>query len=261
MPKQNNTSQISIVVPAYNEEFRLPRTIQALKAYFTKSNQSFEVVIVVEKSNDQTFKVAREAIGLDCRFRIVNNSQHRGKGFAVRQGVLAARGSVIFFMDADLATDLTAINKFVKYFEEHPKTDVIIGSRAHLNTVIPKPQNLIRKNLGRGFNLLVQLMLLKDIEDTQCGFKAFRRSVAIDLFSLQSVEGFAFDVEILLLAQRLDYSIKEMPVTWSHCPGSKVGILSGSFSMFFELLNLSRRINRQSTEEILNRLEASRSSP
>jgi len=205
-----------------------------------------EVILVVEKSNDDTLSKTRQAINNDPRFMLVANKSQKGKGYAVRTGMLRARGNIIFFMDADLSTSLSCVTSFLAYFGAHPDADILIGSREHPKTRVITPQNSIRRNMGRTFNMLVRHLIIQGVKDTQCGFKAFKKPVAKHLFKLQKVDGFAFDVEILYLAQKFNYTTVVMPVKWSDSLGSKVNIVGGSLKMFMELLALRHRVKKNS---------------
>ncbi len=228
----------TLVVPAYNEERRLPSAIRDIRAFFSGIDDKFEVLIVIEKSKDRTVELAREAAAGEPRIQVIDNQVHRGKGFAVKSGMLRAQGDIVFFTDADLSTPLAEILTFLAHFKEHPETDVLIGSRSHAKSQVIKRQSLFRQTLGRTFNKLVQLISVRGIEDTQCGFKAFRATACREVFNRQTLNGFAFDVEILMLAQRLGYKIDVLPVRWINSPDSKVRIFIDPFKMLWDLLKI-----------------------
>jgi dolichyl-phosphate beta-glucosyltransferase len=228
----------SLIVPAYNEERRLPAAIRDIRAFFSGINEQFEVLIVVEKSKDRTVELAREAAYGEPRIQVIDNQVHRGKGYAVKSGMLRAKGEIVFFTDADLSTPLAEILTFLAHFIGHPETDVVIGSRSHAKSQVIKRQSLFRQTLGRTFNKLVQLISVPGIEDTQCGFKAFRATACREVFNRQTLNGFAFDVEILMLAQRLGYKIEVLPVRWINSPDSKVRIFIDPFKMLWDLLKI-----------------------
>ncbi len=236
--------KISIVIPVYNESARLRKSILRLKTFLDSLNYPTEVVMVIEKSSDDSEVVARKAIATDMRFLIISNAVHRGKGYAVKTGVLKSKGTYIFFMDVDLSTDLSAVKEFVYYFEVHPSTQVLIGSREHTDSKILIPQNILRRNMGRTFNKLIRIIAINDYKDTQCGFKAFRKPAAMKLFGLQSSDGFAFDVELLMLAKKMNYKTHILPVIWSNSEESKVGIVSGSLSMILDVCRIKWRVSR-----------------
>ncbi len=236
--------QLSLVIPAYNEERRLPASLVDVKTFFTKMPLSLEVLVIVETSSDKTLEKAREVVKHDPRFTIVDNRVHKGKGFAVKSGMLKARGEIVFFMDADLSTPLAEIIKFLGHFADNPKTDVIIGSRADAKSQVVKRQTLFRQTLGRGFNKFVQLFGIRGIKDTQCGFKAFRARACREVFSRQTLNGFAFDVEVLLLAQKMGFKIDILPVRWVNSTDSKVRIFIDPLKMLFDLLRIRHLVRK-----------------
>ncbi|MCM2282547.1 MAG: glycosyltransferase family 2 protein [Bdellovibrionaceae bacterium] len=235
---------VSLVIPAYNEESRLPSSLRDIRAFFGHEMQGLEVLVVVEASSDRSLDAAREAVHGDARFQIVDNLVHRGKGYAVKSGMLRAQGEIVIFMDADLSTPLAEVYAFLAHLVQHPETHVAIGSREHARSQIMRKQTWIRRNLGRTFNAFVQGLTMRGITDTQCGFKAFRRDAAQDLFSRQTLDGFAFDVEILMLARELGYKIDVLPVKWVNSPASKVRIWIDPLKMLWDLLKIRRRVRR-----------------
>lgn len=236
---------LSLVLPAYNEERRLPRSLRDIQSFFGKFPEgSLEVLAIVEKSSDRTLELARAAVEGDARFQIVDNLVHRGKGFAVKSGMLRAQGEIVFFMDADLSTPLSEVLNFLGYFSENPAADVLIGSRRDPNSEILKRQNLFRQQLGRAFNYFVKAFGVRGIKDTQCGFKAFRRSAAQEIFSRLTIDGFAFDVEALMLAQEMNYKIEIRPVVWINSPDSKVRVLIDPLKMLWDLIRIRYRVRR-----------------
>lgn len=236
--------QLSLVIPAYNEERRLPASLVDVKTFFTKMPIPLEVIVIVETSSDRTLEKAREVTGNDPRFQIVDNQVHKGKGYAVKSGMLRARGEIVFFMDADLSTPLSEVIKFLGHFADHPETDVIIGSRADAKSQVMKRQSWFRQTLGRGFNKFVQLFGIRGIKDTQCGFKAFRARACKEVFSRQTLNGFAFDVEALLLAQKMGFKIDVLPVRWVNSADSKVRIFIDPLKMLFDLLRTRHLVRK-----------------
>ena len=234
----------SLVIPAYNEERRLPTSIRDMRTFFSSLKAECEILIIVEKSSDRTLELARQAADGDARFQIVDNLVHRGKGYAVRSGMLRARGEAVFFMDADLSTPLAEVLNFMIHLGEHAEIDVVIGSRAHAKSEIIKRQNWFRQWLGRTFNKFVQIFGVRGIEDTQCGFKAFRARAAREIFSRQTLDGFAFDVEVLLLAKRLGFKTDVLPVKWINSPESKVRILIDPLKMLWDLIRIRWIVRR-----------------
>ena len=224
---------LSIVIPAYNEQARLPRTVLETIHWCTTEKLNFELLIADDGSRDETLALARLFEESDIRVRALA-CPHMGKGATVRLGVLNAQGEAILFMDADGATPLSEIPKLMAAIRSG--ADVAIGSR-----VIQSPGEveiktpLHRKIIGRVFAFFVNLFAIEGIGDTQCGFKMFRREAAQAIFSRQKTAGFAFDVEILYIARRLGFSIAEIPVNWVAQPGSKVNLVSDSIKMLWDI--------------------------
>ncbi len=242
--KEVNAPYLSLVIPSYNESKRIERCITDLKSFFNSAAADLEVILVVEKSTDGTLEKAQKTIGDDPHFVVVDNKVQKGKGYAVRMGMLQARGEIVFFMDCDLSTPLVEVIAFLNHFRANPTTDVVIGSRQHNQSQIIKKQHPLRQNMGKIFNFFVQLFAIRGIADTQCGFKAFRRKTVEPVFSRQTIDGFSFDVEILLLTQALGYKIDVLPVKWINSPESKVRIVRDSLKMFFDLTLMRLRVAR-----------------
>lgn len=241
------------MIPAYNEEKRLPPAIQDLRAFFgpprLNAPNDLEVIIVIEKSKDATVERSKAAVLMpsgdpDPRFRIIANDVQRGKGYAVKTGMLAANGEIALFMDADLSTPLAEVLKFLALMSEDPSIDILIGSRAEAKSQILKKQSWIRRNMGRAFNHFVQLFGVRGIKDTQCGFKAFRQHTVAAIFERQTLDGFAFDVELLVLAEKLGYKIKAEPVRWVNSPDSKVRIWIDPLKMLWDLIRIRWIVTR-----------------
>ena len=230
----NGEPLLSIVIPAYNEQARLPRTLLETIRWCSLRNLDFELIIADDGSEDGTLALGRDFERSDKRIRALGCA-HRGKGATVRSGVLNAKGSYVLFMDADGATSLNEIPKLLAALEGGHH--VAIGSR-----VVRRPgevevkTSLHRRAIGRVFALFVNLFVVKGISDTQCGFKMFRHDAAMEIFSRQKLPGFAFDVEILFIARRLLLSIVEIPVNWVAQPGSKVNLVNDSLKMLWDIL-------------------------
>jgi hypothetical protein len=222
--------ELSIVVPAYNEEDRLPGLLDALGTHLDPSTN--EIIVVDDGSTDATSEIARRALAHVPRAQVLRLPQNRGKGGAVRAGVHATKGRVVVYMDADFATDLTSLEPLVRGLDH---ADVSIGSRAHDDSVV-RGSRLNRTIMGRTFNRVTRQLTGFDHLDTQCGFKAFRRPVAKLLFASSTVDGFAFDVEILHLAHELGLRVVETPVQWEHVDGSKIRPWSDSYRMLADTL-------------------------
>jgi dolichyl-phosphate beta-glucosyltransferase len=230
---------LSVVVPAYNEEGRIGPTLARVREYLEGQAYTSEIVVVDDGSRDRTALQAEDALLGTPGARVLRRSVNRGKGFSVREGVLAARGAFVLFTDADLSTPIEEIAKFWPRIEEG--CDVVIGSRALPGSDIQVRQNPVRELMGKTFNLFVRLLLLRGIPDTQCGFKLFRRAAALDLFSRLRTPGFAFDAEVLYLCRESGYRIGQVPVVWRHSAPSRVRIVRGAAGMLGELLRIKLR--------------------
>jgi dolichyl-phosphate beta-glucosyltransferase len=235
---------LSIVVPAYNEARRLPPTLEKLAAYLQELGRPYEVLIIVERSSDGTLEIAARFAAEQAHFQAVDNLVQRGKGYAVRSGMLRARGKFVFYMDADLSVPLAAVPEFLARFEREPQVDVLLGNRQHALSRITRRQSWLRRTMGQTFNRLLQSCALASLHDTQCGFKAFRREASHAIFSHQTLDGFAFDVEVLLLAERLGYEIEDLPVEWINSPESKVRIVRDSLGMLIDALRIRRLVTK-----------------
>jgi dolichyl-phosphate beta-glucosyltransferase len=240
---------LSLVIPAYNEAKRLPPTLGRLAEFARGFTRDMEVLIVVEKSADGTLDIAREIVAQQADFapkvRIIDNAVQRGKGFAVRSGMLQARGEYVFYMDADLSVPLAEVNAFLRHFEAHPEIQVLMGNRQHPGARITLAQSWLRRSMGQTFNRIIATLGMAGTRDTQCGFKAFRGPAAHAIFERQEIDGFAFDVEVLLLAERLGFKIGDLPVEWINSPESKVRIIRDSLGMLRDAVSIRRSIARR----------------
>lgn len=231
---------VSLVIPAFNEAHRLAASVRALREFLAYSPHPHEVILVVEQSTDGTLDLARQLTEGHAAFRVIGNPDQRGKGHAVRTGMAAARGEIAFFMDTDLSTPLPEIDHFLAHFAAHPEVDILIGNRQHAQSAIMKKQSFLRRKMGQTFNTILRLIARIRVKDTQCGFKAFRRPAREAIFPLQTIEGFAFDVELLILAERLGYSVADLPVEWHNAEGSKVHIIRDSWKMLLDAVRVRR---------------------
>ncbi|HZR67407.1 MAG TPA: dolichyl-phosphate beta-glucosyltransferase [Terriglobales bacterium] len=235
------TLDLSIIIPAYNEEKRLPKTIASIRTYLSLRRYPSEVLVVDDGSSDNTAKIVQEARNSFPQLRLLSNGRNRGKGFSVRHGMLEARGEVALFTDADLSTPIGEADKLLAAIFDS-RYDAAIGSRL-LRNMIEVHQSKLRETAGKVFNLLVRGIAGIDFGDTQCGFKAFRRIPARILFEQQQTDGFGFDPEILFLARRHGLKVTEIPVRWAHDPGTKVRVFSDSLRMFGDLIRI--RLNNR----------------
>jgi dolichyl-phosphate beta-glucosyltransferase len=230
---------LSIVIPAYNEEARLGPTLEAYLAYCHRTARRVEVIVVDDGSLDRTSAVVNSSAALHPEVRLIRLAENQGKGQAVRSGVVNARGKCVLFADADGATPLSELERLEAALEAG--ADVAIGSRALHDEGVRIRARLYRRVIGRIFHGLVELLTVPRVKDTQCGFKLFRGPVAHDLFSRMRIRGFSFDVEVLMMAQRRGYSIAEVPVNWTHQPGSKVNLVVDSARMLRDLFIIRGR--------------------
>jgi len=226
---------LSVVVPAYNEEKRLGASLISIVDFLKKQPYSWEVIVADDGSTDATVSVAREKLS-GYPHQILTTTHNQGKGNAVKRGMLAAEGLFRLFTDADLSTPIEETDLFLEKLKAG--SDVVIGSRALAGSKVLVHQNLVRESMGRIFNAFAKFFAFHDIEDSQCGFKAFTAKAADDLFKLQKLPGFSFDVEIVFLAQRRGYRLLEVPVTWRNSEQSRVRLLSDPLLMFWDLLKI-----------------------
>lgn len=226
---------LSIIVPAYNEELRLPPSLGAIADYILRSQRETEVLVVDDGSTDRTAAIAetfRDRIPL---LRVVPNGENRGKGYSVRHGMMEARGEIVLFTDADLSAPIEEADKLIAALEKY---DVAIGSRALDRTLITVHESGFREFAGIVFNKIVRLVLWLPFVDTQCGFKAFRRERCKIVFEQQRIERFGFDPELLYLARHHGLKSIEIPVRWSHSPATKVNMLRDSVQMFLDIFTI-----------------------
>lgn len=227
---------LTIVVPAYNEERRLGPTLQSLIADLRARNLRWEIVVVDDGSRDRTAEVAR-SLG-DSAVRVLRYTPNRGKGRAVRTGMLAGTGAVLGFMDADLSTGLAAMDRALAILEKGD-ADIVIGSRAAEGAKIVVRQPRYRQVASRIFNVIQRTLSgVRGYHDTQCGFKFLKANAAKDIFSRARIDGFMFDIELLVLADRLGYRVAEMPVTWTDDPASRLRIVRDTLRMFRDLVRI-----------------------
>jgi dolichyl-phosphate beta-glucosyltransferase len=227
---------LTIIVPAYNEERRLPETLPQVVAFAEAQSYPIEVLVVDNASTDRTPEIVRE---IAASHPIVSSLQQpiRGKGAAVRKGVLEGQGEYLFMCDADLAMPIEEVSKFVP--PALSDYDVAIASREAPGAVRYN-EPWYRHVMGRVFNTIVRALAVPGIQDTQCGFKCFRREVARDVLSVQTISGWAFDVEILHIAQRRGYRLVEVPIHWYYGEGSRVSPVRDSWRMLREVLRIRR---------------------
>ena len=228
---------LSIVIPAYNEKLRISETLTKIVSYLSNQHYSWEIVVANDGSTDGTDEIVTGSISSNPNIRLLN-LEHGGKGWAVKNGMLDAKGRYRFLVDADLSMPIEEISKFMPYFEDG--SDIVIGSRevpgAHR---FDEPKN--RHIQSKVFSLLVKCLALRGISDTQCGFKCFTEEAVGALFPMQVSNGFSFDVEILFLAKRYGFEITEIPIEWHYRDGSKVRPIIDSIIMLKDILTIRLR--------------------
>jgi glycosyltransferase involved in cell wall biosynthesis len=225
---------LSIIIPAYNEQERLPASLDQLVEFATRQDYGIEVIVVNNNSSDQTSEIAAEYASRYEYIRTLDEPR-QGKGAAVNTGIMAGKGDYLFVCDTDFSMPVEEISKFMP--PALNSYDIAIASRE-----LPESRRVdepaYRHLMGRVFNFIVRVLAIPKIHDTQCGFKVFCREVADKVFPMQTIDGWAFDVEILFVAQRLGYSIVEVPITWHYMPQSRISPLRDSINMLVEVIRV-----------------------
>lgn len=229
-------TRYSFIIPAYNESSRIRPTLDELLRYSEQRNWDAEILVVDDGSRDDTAQIVREYGKLHPQILLLENPGNRGKGFSVRNGMLHAHGDICLFTDADLSSPITEVQKLFDAISEG--ADIAIGSRWLRSELQTERQPLYRQAFGRIFNLVLRLFLGLKFADTQCGFKAFRREAAQRVFPLQKIERWGFDPEILFLARRMGFTVKEVPVVWAHSEGTRLHPFRDGLRMFVDVLRI-----------------------
>lgn len=225
---------LSIIIPAYNEAARLPSTLAQVDAFLSSRDFTYEILVVENGSRDGTYEIAKE-LEKNIRHLRVTHEDIRGKGWAVRQGMLSARGNYRFICDADLSMPIEEVVRFIPpQLESAPITIASREAQGAVRYDEPEYRHLV----GRAFNLLVRILLLRGLNDTQCGFKCFRADAAQKVFPLVTIKGWTFDVEALFIARKMGYAIVEVPIPWYYRAHSRVKVLRDSFQMALDLLKI-----------------------
>ena len=227
---------LSVIIPAYNEGKRLLSTLSKICAYLSTKDFPYEIIVVDDGSTDNTLQMVKNFASSNRHIVILINEQNSGKGYSVRKGMLSARGEYAFFTDADLSTPIEEIEKCLPYLING--YDVVIGSRSMPGSDILVHQPWYREKMGKIFNFMVNMVLLKGIIDTQCGFKGFKREAVKTVFNRCKIDGFSFDVEALYLSRKYNFKIKEIPIRWENSPLSKVSPIKHSLQMFKDLIGI-----------------------
>ncbi|MFN2462333.1 MAG: dolichyl-phosphate beta-glucosyltransferase [Candidatus Dormibacteria bacterium] len=232
--------RLSVVVPAYNEARRLPPSLRVIDAYLRAEGHRGELIVVDDGSSDGTSDLVEGLAAEGLNVRLLRHQSNRGKGAAVRTGVMAAAGDVVLFTDADLSTPIEDVDLLLSAIESG--AHVAIGSRAVDRSLTSVHQPWLRDRAGRVFNLFVQVILLPGLKDTQCGFKAFRGGIAQELFAATETDGFEFDTEVLYRARRRGLVTREIAVHWRDSPDSRVNALLDSPRMLLGLFRIRRLV-------------------
>jgi glycosyltransferase involved in cell wall biosynthesis len=231
---------LSIIIPAFNEAHRLPATLDQIIAYLRDKPFTAEILVVENGSQDETLKIAESYSKRYSFIKALHNTK-RGKGLAVRNGMLAAKGEFRFMCDADLSMPIEELDRFLP--PALTDFDIAIGSR-EAPGAIRYDEPSYRHLIGRGYNMLIRLLALPGLQDTQCGFKCLRAQAAEKIFALQTLNGMSFDVEMLFIAKLLGYQIVEIPIPWHYNPDSRVHILKDSLRMGLDLLTIRRQAGK-----------------
>ena len=226
----------SIVIPAYNESARIGATLEKVLGFIHSQRWDAEVIVVNDGSRDNTVEIVQSFAAKDPALRLIENPGNRGKGYSVRNGMLHARGNIVLFSDADLSSPIEESVKLIAALEAG--ADVAIGSRWLRAETQTRRQPVHRQVFGRIFNILLRLTLGLQFADTQCGFKAFRQSATQAIFPWQKIERWGFDPEILFLARKFGFKVKEVPVAWGHSGGARINPFTDGFRMFQEMLRI-----------------------
>jgi dolichyl-phosphate beta-glucosyltransferase len=228
-------NSICVIIPAYNEESRIRPTIERTHSYLREKFREFEIIVVDDGSTDNTVSVV-EGLRGRSNIRLIHYPENSGKGYAIKTGVLASRGDFLLTCDADQSTPVEELENLLPFLQKG--FDIAIGSRGLRESDIAVRQPWYRERMGKTFNMLVRALVIGGFKDTQCGFKLFRGDVARRLFRKSLISGFSFDVEILFLAGKEGFRIKEVPVKWLNSPNSRVRIFRDSLNMFIELFKI-----------------------
>jgi dolichyl-phosphate beta-glucosyltransferase len=228
---------LSVIIPAFNEERRLPPTLESIHRYLTQREVTFEIVVVDDGSDDHTVETVQEFGKHHDGVRLISYAPNQGKGYAVRTGMLAATGDFVLLDDADGSSPIEELERLEAAVREG--ADIAIGSRNMLEAGTKIQALPYRKYIGNTFNSIVQSLLLPGIRDTQCGFKLFKHEIGQDLFSVNTQNGYAFDVEILFVARIRGYKTTEIAINWHNVEGSKVNVFKDSVLMLIEVLRIT----------------------
>ncbi len=243
---ESTTPFLSIVIPAYREERRLPTSLRELKLFFDRYPLPVEIIIVVQNSTDKTVEVAQNNTFGDSRFIVVDKpiESNEGKGSTVRHGMKLTHGEYALFMDADLSTPLPEIFNFINFILDNPEIPILIGDRKSEMDKEAQGRTPVRKLMSSTFYGLTRAVTSELFKDTQCGFKLFHKIASENIFSIQSINGFAFDIEIILIAKKLNYKIKSLPIKWFDSDFSTVNKVLDPLKMLVDLLRIKSVVDQ-----------------
>ncbi len=226
----------SIIIPAYSESARIASTLDKILAHAERHSWKAEIIVVDDGSHDSTVDIIHDYIARHANVRLIQNQRNRGKGYSVRNGMLHANGEVVLFSDADLSSPIEEAEKLFAAIREG--NDIAIGSRWVNTDLQIRKQPLYRRLGSRGFNFFLRMFLRLDFEDTQCGFKAFTQRAAITVFSLQQIERWGFDAELLYVARKYGFRVAEVPVAWAHREGTRMHPFRDGIHMVWDLMRV-----------------------
>lgn len=230
------TPYLSVVFPAYNEADKIEKNLSAVISFFNQKDFPYEVVVVEDGSKDRTLAILQTMVKKSPQLRVLPNEKNMGKGTSVKKGILAAQGKFILFSDVDLATPIKEFDKFLPHLKQG--FDIVIGSRRLPNSNVRRQQKFTRRFFGNCFYFLVHHFVLPDIADTNCGFKAYRREAAQEIFKKQKLARWGFDTELLFIARKKGFKIKEVPVSWYDADTSTVKVKRVIFETLGELAKI-----------------------
>lgn len=225
MPKEY---YLSVVIPSYKEEKRLLKSLSAIKKYQSEHDFLIETIVVVDGSPDKTAEIAQQYQDTLPNLKVIDRKENKGKGYTVKEGILKASGKFILFTDADNSTPFEQVDKLLKYIEMY---EVVIGSRYCKGGKLAHPQPFTRIAGGRVLNVIIQLLAVRGIKDTQCGFKLFQKKAAQEIYKRETFDRFSFDIEVLAIARKLGFRTKEVGITWYDDPHSTVNPIKDGLRM------------------------------
>lgn len=227
---------LSVVIPAYNEEKRIGDSLTKIHGYLNKHIHDYEIIVIDDGSSDNTVNLLEEYSKTISTLIVLKNKNNQGKGYSVKRGVLESKGDIILFTDADLSTPIEEMDKLINWLNKDYQ--IAIGSRSLPESQIKIHQTWYREFMGKSFNKIIRMILNLNYYDTQCGFKCFKRTVALEIFKSLKLSRFSFDVEVLFIAKHHGFMVKEVPVCWYNSQDSKVRLVRDSLMMLWDILKI-----------------------